>query len=646
MIRVLQCKKIFAAISNGRSRIAGIVFLLSVLFCGLDVRGQTQQPAFQHVQLNNNTFIIQSRAMQISEPDPFDMLVSSAASFDIDSPVEAKAEFDPTNAPVSGHVVYRVVVSALDESLTMPDTLPAPKELNLHRGGRGQTYQRTGGMKLRPQTTVIYRTVVTNLGTFMIPAFDLMAYGKPVRVPAATLQVVAAGSVSNAEPPMVFVDVPKEDCYVGQLLKIPLILPMGPGGGISALYQPRITSEFIFSEQVPTGIRIENVQHDGKTFTACLQELLITPLRAGRQELIAQGHASIPRPNPKQPGTMERDDVLVDSEPVTLTVKPLPTDGVLLGFTGAVGTFVPDVPLVSPPEVHAGQPVTLTVQVRGEGNLGRLVPPRVPPMREWQTFPPVTETTSSASVLQRGFATFKYTMIPLSDKIQGTPVIPFSYFDPKQKAYVAMNIPSAPLNVLPGAPGFQAHLPPLESPPPDPEDSSREKEPVFTGVLAKPGLGVVSMAPLQQRWWFALMQIAPAMVIGGLWSWDRRRRYLEQHPEVILKRRARRGLRRQLQLARRAAASRDAAGFVTGAANALREACAPHSAANPNALVCADVLQELPEQKRQGPVAETVRRLFAAADALRFGGNVREGGELLSLQPQVEQLLAELKMRL
>jgi hypothetical protein len=142
------------------------------------------------------------------------------------------------------------------------------------------------------------------------------------------------------------------------------------------------------------------------------------------------------------------------------------------------------------------------------------------------------------------------------------------------------------------------------------------------------------------------MQIVPAFAIGGLWGWDRRRRFLELHPEVILKRRARRGLRRQLAFARRAAASRDAAGFVTGAANALREACAPHSAANPGALVCADVLHELPEPKRQGPTAESIRRLFAAADALRFGGAPKENSELLSLQGEVEKLLAELKTRL
>src|SRR5262249_5368000 len=147
------------------------------------------------------------------------------------------------------------------------------------------------------------------------------------------------------------------------------------------------------------------------------------------------------------------------------------------------------------------------------------------------------------------------------------------------------------------------------------------------------------------RWWFAAFQLIPAGLIGGLWAYDRRRRFLEQHPEVILKRRARRGLRRQLRLARRAAAARDAAAFATSAANAFREACAPYSASHPAALVCTDILQSLPEPRRTGAAAENIRRLFTAADAQRFGGAV-ESGDLLALQPEVEQVLEELRMKL
>ena len=600
---------------------------------------------------STGTFRIKPATGQLiqSAPDPFDSLVSSAASFDMDSPVEARAEFDPPVATVGGRVIYRIEVSALDESLTVPNPLPTPGGLVLHAGGRGQTYQPVGGMKLRPQTTVIYRTTVTNTGTFIIPAFELMAYGKPVKVPAATLSVVPVSETNEHEPPRLLLELPEGDCYVGQMLRLPLILPVPPNGRVLGLNQPHIKGEFIFSEQFPMGMRQETMQRNGKSFSAFVQEVMITPLREGPQELVGQAHSYVMRPNPIQTNVIQSATLLIDSEPVTLTVKPLPAAGVLPGFTGAVGNFQIEPPKLSANEVRAGEPLTLTLTIRGDGNIGRLVPPPAPPSRDWQAFAPEPDATPAAMIQQRGFVNFKYTLIPLSGQIKATPAIPFSYFDPAKKAYVDLTIPAVPIQVIATPADTLAQKQAAESAAPNPDlddPANHEKEPVLSGLAATPGAMPGSLQPLQQRGWFLALQILPVIALGGLWAWDRRRRYLWQHPEVVLKRRARRGLRRQLRLARRAATARDAAGFVTGAANALREACAPHTAATPGALVCADVLQELPAAARQGSTGENIRRLFAAADALRFGGPVRDSSDLLALQPDLEQVLAELRARL
>jgi hypothetical protein len=213
---------------------------------------------------------------------------------------------------------------------------------------------------------------------------------------------------------------------------------------------------------------------------------------------------------------------------------------------------------------------------------------------------------------------------------------------------VSLNVPSVPIKVTAGNPAALAEMQAQEAAPREADfddPTTREKELTLSGLATKPGASA-DLKPLQQRAWFLLLQIVPVGALGGLWIWDRRRRYLELHPEVLLKRRARRGLRRQLHRARHAAAVKDAAGFVSGAANALREACAPHTAANPGALVCADVLLELPETERQGRAGADIRRLFGADDALRFGGTVKDAHDLLALQPEVERVLEELKERL
>jgi hypothetical protein len=600
---------------------------------------------------SGGTVQLNSRTMPSGQttPNEFDQMVASAASFDMDSPVEAHAEFDPPEAPVGGRVVYRIEVSALDESLSVPDTLPAPKGLDLHVGGRGQTYERSGAMKLRPITTVIYRATVTNIGTFTIPSFNLTAYGKPVKVPEATLTVVPKGAAAAWEAPRLLMLLPPGDIYVGQLLRVKLALPTQENGGIMGLSQPHISGDFIFSEQFSMGMRQEPVDFDGKVVPAFAQEVMVTPLRAGKEELIGQTHGNIFRQNPAQPGAYSISTTLVDSDPVELDVKPLPEAGVLPGFTGAVGQFQIGPARLSATEVRVGEPVTLTLIVRGDGNLGRMTPPMLPKLTDWQGFPPEPTTLSPASIQLRGFASFDYTLIPLSPKITATPAIPFSYFDPVKKKYVDLTFPLMPITVTPGPTGVAAQAPPPDAATPnnDQDDpTTREKEPMLSGLATKPGMVASALVPMQQRAWFWALQIMPAIALGALWAWDRRRRYLEQYPQVILKRRARRGLRRQLRLARNAAQARDAAGFVTAGASAFRHVCSAQNAANPDALVCADVLLELPDAERSGRRGEMIRRFFAAADALRFGGAIKESPELFALQSDLEQTLEQMKERL
>lgn len=580
-------------------------------------------------------------------PDVFDSLVSSAASFDMDSPVEAKAEFDPPVATVGGKVIYRVVLTALDESVKVPDQLPVPPGLELHQGGRGQSYNNVGGLKLRPQTTILYHLSVTNTGTFTIPSFEITAYSKPVKVPEAKLTVMSAGSIAAYEPPHLFLQVPKEDVYVGQALRISLVLPDTGDGNVGGLAQAKIKGEFIFSEPFSLGMRREPIQRNGTNILALIQEVMVTPLREGEQEIVGQAHSVSSRIVPGQTPVFQSTSLLVDSDPVKLNVKALPEEGKLPGFTGAVGNYQLEPPRLSKDEVRAGEPVTMTVNLHGDGNLGRLSPPQVPLLKQWEGFPPVADNSlPPAIVQQRGFVSFTYTLVPLSDKVDATPAIPFSYFDPRQKIYIDLTIPPVPIRVKP-APGGDLALKEREA---DNASKSQDlaeedKPPVMAGLIARPGRAA-SLAPLQQRWWFLGLQALPAAGIGGLWAWDRRRRYLEQNPGVVLKRKARRGLRKQLQAARRAAARGDTNGFVLSGINALREACAPHVPARPESLVCTDVLDVLPRAQREGESGQLVRHFFAAADGILFGGTTREVTGLLAQQSELEKLLEQLGERL
>ena len=581
-------------------------------------------------------------------PGAFDTMIRSASSFDADAPAEARAEFDPPEGVVGGKVLYRVSVTALDESFELPDKFPLPAGLELQRGGRGQNYEPTGANKIRARTTIIFHATLTTNGSFTIPAFQAMAYGKPVEIPAATITVAPAGTGAPEEPSLLLVTPPRGTVYVGQALGITLTLTQEPPHVVPLLSEARITGDFIFSEQFVSAMRPGNIQRDGRSVPASLEDVTITPVRAGPQKFVGQAFTYVTRPVPGQPGVMPTESQLLDSEPFTLDVQPLPKNGELAGFTGAVGQFKVDPPTLSASTVRAGEPLTLTILIRGSGNIGRILPPEPPSARDWQTFPATGEDLPPEVAHQIGSIRFSYTMIPLNDRISATPPIPFSSFDPETKSYTDLTIPGVPLTVQPSPAGAiaQTGSSPADLARANTNDAPEEKELTLADVTKTPGWAMGGLTPVQQRAWFWALQLVLASVLAGLWGWDRRRRFLREHPEVILKRRARRGMRRELRIARRAAAARDAAAFARSGAGALREACAPHGAANPAALVCADVLQELPPADRQGGGAEMVRRLFAAADALNFGGPAREGPELLALEPELERVLEQLKTRL
>ena len=138
------------------------------------------------------------RVLQLNQ-DPFSNLINSAASIDMESPVTVRAEFDPPVIAAGGRSTYRIVLTALNESVKLPESLPTPPELQLQAGGRGQTYQPTGLQKLQPQTTIIYRATASSTGVFTMPAFNLTAYSKPVQVPEARLTVISSGAAGARE---------------------------------------------------------------------------------------------------------------------------------------------------------------------------------------------------------------------------------------------------------------------------------------------------------------------------------------------------------------------------------------------------------------------------------------------------------------
>ena len=140
--------------------------------------------------------------------------------------------------------------------------------------------------------------------------------------------------------------------------------------------------------------------------------------------------------------------------------------------------------------------------------------------------------------------------------------------------------------------------------------------------------------------------MAPALGFFLLWGWDRRRRFLEQHPGVVLRQRARKALRRHRREIRRATRAKDGDGLVQAAVRAMQAACAPHYPAEANALVGSDVLAVLDPTERSGPQGQLIRRVFETHDAALFTETPADANRLLEAEGELASVLNRLEQKL
>ena len=553
---------------------------------------------------------------------------------DVSSPVTASAAFDPPVVRAGERTFYRVNIDATESSIAWPDEISAPAELNFGASARGQLTQMLGN-RFRPLTAFVYEVQTTATGHFTVTNFSVNVSGELVEIPAASLEVTpaetgSAGKDSGA-PRKIVLGISATNVFLGQPFHVRVTLPTGPANEIEALREIQINGTGLMTDKTASHQSIEAVNVNRQLKPAFVCEMTVTPIAAGPQKFSAQGFTAgreftAPISIRGQVSLFggPAKYILLVSDPVEINVRPLPSEGELPGFTGAIGKFFRDPLQLSTDRMRVGEPVQLKVVFHGEGDLTRFVPPEPPRSRHWQIIadkPPAT-----------GF-----TLIPLTDEVRATPAIPFCYFDPTTGKYADLTIPPLPVTVM-------GESLPVQLPIPD--DDTKTAAPLkLSGLAPVPGKTVASLKPLQLQAWFVGVQLVPVVGFFGLWQWDRRRRFLEAHPEIVRRRQALRALRREKRLVQNAVASADATAFVQHAADAMKIAVAPHYPANPQALVCGDVLAQLDAAEASGQIGETVRKIFAAADA-RFALTAQTQADLLALKSGVETVLFKLEERL
>lgn len=140
----------------------------------------------------------------------------------------------------------------------------------------------------------------------------------------------------------------------------------------------------------------------------------------------------------------------VVSEPLVLTVHPIPDAGRPADFSGLVGDFKLSSTL-EPDHIKAGESATLTVQVTGVGNVNRIPDLKVPEPAQTKVYadqPTIqTENTEAGS---GGTKIMKWAFVPEKPGIVEIQPLSVSFFDTGSGAYKKLETPAYSLSVEPG----------------------------------------------------------------------------------------------------------------------------------------------------------------------------------------------------
>ena len=445
--------------------------------------------------------------------------------------VRVTASADPVEAAVGETVVFRVEVEGAPATVIQIPSRPPTVNLEpRRRAPRTERSRSTEGGELRRTVTFSWRFQPQETGTARIRAATIVVRGEeyttedirvrvtppPQRPSTPTLTHPKDASAPTLDERDLFIraTATADRAYQNEQVVVEYRLFYRPG---VRLRHSRLADSWnapgfwreelnVASRPTPQPQRVDGQRYE----TVVLKRVALFPTRPGtlnvdplRIETEAQGTMRMRKGGPALRGRFE--SVRLASQSLSLRVRPLPASAPA-SFEGAVGQFSMTA-RVDTPRATVGDPVSLTVQVQGTGNLTTLSPPRLDVPSAIEAYEPTVESDLERNGRQiRGAKTFTYTLTPRSGGHHALAPIEFSYFDPEAGQYRTLRAEGPVLDVS----GEAA-----------PRTVGRTGEGLPVGDIAAPMSAEVGhwvrtdRRPLYRQPWTYMALLLPILLAGG-----------------------------------------------------------------------------------------------------------------------------------
>ncbi len=561
--------------------------------------------------------------------------------------ISVSARVDRNIVSVSDPITYTITVEGTMRQVPQPTLPPLDGLFTVHTAGTSSNFSFSGG-QIRSSKSWNFLLYPKGPGTITIGPAELEFAGTVYRTDPIEVEVVAGegsarprsmeerpstGTESGGREVFIATAVDKKRAYIGE--QITLVFKFYRRVNLWA--QPRYSAPELtgfWSEDFPDR---EEYYETVDSYRYHVIEIGTALFGASPGEATV-GPASLTYKEEGSPFTFFRSsgrEMTLTTDPITLEILPLPSEGRPADFGGAVGSYRMRASL-EPPSVQALEPVTLAIRITGQGNMRTVPPPPLPDLPEFKIY----ESGSSTDVTKQnrvvgGSKTFEYVLVPQTAGSRTVPGLSMSFFDPASGEYRRTGPGELPLEVAPAPEGTEEQaLQPRTRISRLGRGIRYIREPAGTLSRAK--------APVHTRPSFWILQLLPAVALVGAWVGRRRRDRFAA--DAGLARYARSGskARGELKAARAELGAGDRAAVCAAITRAVTGFIGDRLNVQAQGMTAGELASALRSAGASDELIERVRRLLSECDLGRFAGGT-DAVEAERLVEEAQQCLRGLE---
>jgi hypothetical protein len=371
--------------------------------------------------------------------------------------VSVTLELDRSEATLADSIRMVVHVTG-SRGIDSQPVLQGLEFFHVTRGGTSSRVEIING-KYNAGVDYTYSIQPKKTGTFKIGPVKMTIKGKAYKSNLATLKVVKPARTSGTDRGPVFLDAELSSTKVYVDEQTIYTLRLYGRARISDISLALPNAEHLDFKQLGKHREYRRV-HNGKSYQVIEVRYALVPSKEGTYGIgssrmnmtVYKGNRRSPRGRFDDPffSFSTGEPLSVVSEPLEVTVLPLPIEGRPPDFTGLVGRFSLESKL-DPSTIKAGDSATLTVILKGRGNVNRIPDLKMPQLTETKIYAdqPVFEAATDAKGLA-GSKIMKWALVPENEGIRKVPPLSLSFFDTGSRQYRTVKTSRHTLRVLPG----------------------------------------------------------------------------------------------------------------------------------------------------------------------------------------------------